>query len=152
MSGGQTGADRSALDFAREHGIPHGGWCPQGRLSEDGAIGSAYALQETPAPYYPQRTEWNVRDSDGTVIFSISPTLAGGSKVTADFAASLNKPWLHLSKERDAILAADRLVEFVRGNAIRVLNVAGPRASGEPAVGEFVRQVLGQALIGGRQR
>jgi len=26
ISGGQTGADRAALDFAIYHDIPHGGW------------------------------------------------------------------------------------------------------------------------------
>ena len=32
ISGGQTGADSAALDFAIWHEIPHGGWCPKGRL------------------------------------------------------------------------------------------------------------------------
>ena len=71
ISGGQTGADCAALDFAIEHGIPHGGWCPGGRLAEDGPIDARYQLKETPSANYTQRTEWNVRDSDGTVVFSI---------------------------------------------------------------------------------
>lgn len=75
ISGGQTGADRAALDFAIAHDIPHGGWCPSGRLAEDGRIPSRYQLRETPSPDYAQRTEWNVRDSDGTVIFSSEDTL-----------------------------------------------------------------------------
>jgi len=33
VSGGQTGADRAALDFAIEHGIPHGGWYASGASS-----------------------------------------------------------------------------------------------------------------------
>ncbi len=57
VSGGQTGADRAALDFAIAHGIPHGGWCPQGRLAEDGTIDARYRLKETPSADYPQRTE-----------------------------------------------------------------------------------------------
>jgi hypothetical protein len=81
ISGGQTGADRAALDFAIKHRISHGGWCPKGRRSEDGTIPSQYQLQETPSTNYLQRTEWNVRDSDGTVIFSISEHLTGGSSV-----------------------------------------------------------------------
>ena len=72
ISGGQTGADRAALEFAIKQGIPHGGWCPKGRRSEDGQIDAKYQLQETPSSNYLQRTEWNVRDSDGTVIFSIA--------------------------------------------------------------------------------
>jgi len=62
ISGGQTGADRAALDFAIAHGIPYGGWCPAGRLAEDGTIDARYILKETPSASYPQRTEWNVRD------------------------------------------------------------------------------------------
>jgi len=73
ISGGQTGADRAALDFAIERGMPLGGWCPAGLKSEDGPIDRRYQLKETPSIGYVQRTEWNVRDSDGTVVFSISP-------------------------------------------------------------------------------
>jgi Circularly permutated YpsA SLOG family len=57
VSGGQTGADRTALDWAIWHDIPHGGWCPKGRKAEDGPIGSNYLLKETPTSSYPQRTE-----------------------------------------------------------------------------------------------
>lgn len=148
VSGGQTGVDRAALDFAIEHGIPHGGWCPQGRLSEDGAIGAGYTLKETPTPYYAQRTEWNVRDSDGTVILSTKPVLSGGSKATEDFAVSLGKPCLHVSAQRDGNEAAGRLCRFIEKHGIRVLNVAGPRASNEPGVGEFAKAILGEAIAG----
>src|SRR6478735_3602017 len=86
VSGGQTGADRAALDWAIAKGIPHGGWCPKGRKAEDGPIDNGYRLQETPSANYVQRTEWNVRDSDSTVIFSIGETLTGGSKKTVDLA------------------------------------------------------------------
>ena len=68
VSGGQTGADRAALDWAIDHGTAHGGWCPRGRRAEDGAIPARYLLNETPSARYEERTEWNVRDSDGTVI------------------------------------------------------------------------------------
>ncbi len=71
ISGGQTGADRAALDWAIRNGIPHGGWCPKGRKAEDGPIEAKYQLQETPSSKYLQRTDWNARDSDGTVIFSV---------------------------------------------------------------------------------
>jgi hypothetical protein len=68
------------------HDIPHGGWCPKGRKAEDGVIPPHYQLTETPSASYLQRTEWNVRDSDGTVIFTIAAKLAGGLKRTAEFA------------------------------------------------------------------
>jgi hypothetical protein len=98
ISGGQTGADRMALDWAIWHRIPHGGWCPKGRKAEDGPIGSKYLLKETPTSNYAQRTEWNVRDSDGTVIFSLAPALTGGSKKTIKFAIKHKKPWRHISR------------------------------------------------------
>jgi hypothetical protein len=142
VSGGQTGADRAALDFAIAHDIPHGGWCPHGRLAEDGALEERYELQETPDAEYSQRTDWNVRDSDGTVIFSISPELSGGSKRTADFAVRHGKPCLHLSQQTHGQISAKRLREFVQQYKIRVLNVAGPRASNEPAVPRFVLETL----------
>jgi hypothetical protein len=98
ISGGQTGADSAALDLAIWHEIPHGGWCPKGRLCENGKIDPRYQLKETSTKSYPQRTEKNVRDSDGTVIFTISPNITGGSKKTAELAAKHHKPWIHLHR------------------------------------------------------
>jgi len=146
VSGGQTGADRAALDWAIERGLPHGGWCPRGRRAEDGAIAPCYGLAETPTSAYEQRTEWNVRDSDGTVILTLSDTLSGGSKTTAEFARRHARPCLHLSRALDAHEAAERLRRFVEEHRIDVLNVAGPRASSEPHVAQFVRAVLDRAF------
>jgi hypothetical protein len=146
VSGGQTGADRAALDWAIDRGREHGGWCPRGRRAEDGTIPARYRLTETPAEAYAQRTEWNVRDSDGTVILSLADTLTGGSRRTAELAHALGKPWLHLSARADGGSAAGRLRRFLTDHAIRVLNVAGPRASSEPGVGEFVTATLDAAL------
>ncbi|MCX7722069.1 MAG: putative molybdenum carrier protein [Verrucomicrobiae bacterium] len=146
VSGGQTGADRAALDFAIAHGIAHGGWCPRGRLAEDGVIGPQYNLTETPLAETAQRTELNVRDSDATVIFSIGRVLTGGSKFTAECAARYNKPCLHVSKALDGEKAATKLREFLERHPIKCLNVAGPRASNEPEVGSFVQAVLEACL------
>jgi hypothetical protein len=144
-SGGQTGADRAALDWAIKNGVPHVGWCPKGRRTEDGPLDERYQLTETPSAEYVQRTEWNVRDSDGTVIFSIAKKLTGGSKLTADYAKKRGKPLLHLSAvSRDD--AAEKLEQFFEQNQIRQLNVAGPRASKEPGVGAFVMEVFGKAF------
>lgn len=141
ISGGQTGGDRAALDFAIANGIPHGGWCPKGRKAEDGPIDAKYLLQETPTADYLERTEWNIRDSHGTLILTIGAKLTGGSKRTAEIARKLGKPCLHISKEGTA-LPVSKLTDFLAMHTIDVLNVAGPRASKEPAVGEFVTQVL----------
>ena len=145
ISGGQTGADRAALDFAIKNDIPHGGWCPKGRKAEAGPIDAQYQLQQTPGSNYLQRTEWNVRDSDGTVIFSMGKRLSGNSIETLDFAIKHRRPYLHLSAVfRDH--AASKLKRWLQQNNIRVLNVAGPRASKEPAVAEFVIATLDAAL------
>ena len=141
ISGGQTGVDRAALDFAIEHDIPHGGWCPKGRKSEDGSLEPKYRVTETPSASYPLRMEWNVRDSDGSVIFSIAPILTGGSKKTVEFAIKHKKPWLHISRSRDASPQV-RFFDFIRAHRIKILNVAGSRASKEPEVGAFVKRVL----------
>jgi hypothetical protein len=146
VSGGQTGADRAALDWAIGRAIDHGGWCPRGRRAEDGVIPPRYRLSETPSERYEQRTEWNVRDSDGTVILTLSEALTGGSRTTAECATKLGRPWLHVSRQADGEGAADALRRFVADHEIRVLNVAGPRASGEPDVGDFVRTTLDRAL------
>lgn len=145
VSGGQTGADRAALDWAIDHGVPHGGWCPKGRLAEDGAIPARYDLREMRSKDYLRRTEQNIVDSDGTVIFSGKPTLTGGSKRTAAFAVKHRKPWLHIHAED--IEPATRLVDFIAQHGIKTLNVAGPRASGEPQIGLFVTKVLDEAFF-----
>ena len=147
ISGGQTGADRAAFDLARKLNIPHGGWCPAGRLAEDGTIEDAYRLTETPSADPTQRTEWNVRDSDGTVILSISPKLTGGSAKTEIFARQHEKPCLHLSRERDGQRAIQLLSRFLSDNKIQILNVAGPRRSEEPQAAEFVSQTLEAVLL-----
>ena len=146
ISGGQTGADRAALDWAIAHNVPHGGWCPRGRLAEDGPIPSIYALHETATSRYPERTERNIVESDGTFIFSLTDTVEGGTKLTADLVRRHRKPLLLISAETKRDHAAG-LRRFVAEQGIRRLNVAGPRASKEPRVGEFVKQVLEEAFF-----
>jgi hypothetical protein len=138
ISGGQTGVDRAALDFAIEHDITYGGWCPKGRKAEDGPLAAKYLLTETPSSSYPQRTEWNVRDSDGSVMC--------GSKKTIVFAIKHNKPWLHIYRGGDYPPQV-RLLDFIREHRITILNVAGPRASKEPEVGAFVKEVFEAAFF-----
>lgn len=153
ISGGQTGADRAALDFAIEHGIPHGGWCPRGRLAEDGTLPNHYELRETPTRKYAERTVWNVRDSDATVVFSIAAEPQGGTRLTLVVAARLGKQVLHLSRDAlegetdDAVAAAaERMLAFFGKHDVATLNIAGPRASQEPEITAFVLGVLERAL------
>jgi tetratricopeptide (TPR) repeat protein len=149
ISGGQTGADRSALDFAISHGIPHGGWCPHARVGEDGTIHTRYNLTETPSSGYQERTEWNVRDSDATVIFSSTETLTGGTLRTAECAKSHRKPCLLLQRGSDPAQDAAKLLAFIQANNVKVLNVAGPSASKDPRIGEFVNATLKAAYFNG---
>jgi hypothetical protein len=146
ISGGQTGVDRAALEWAMANRIPHGGWCPKGRKAEDGVIPPRFHLKETGSENYSMRTRRNVRDSGGTVIFSKELGLTAGTQETADVAKEIGKPLLHLISSLDAKEAATRLDVFINDHGIVVLNVAGPRASEEPDTGEFVQAVLSLAL------
>jgi hypothetical protein len=142
ISGGQTGVDRAALDIAMSLGLSCGGWCPEGRRDESGVIPPRYPLTELPGGGYPERTERNVREADGTVIFHPG-LLAGGSKATADFCAAQGKPCCLI--DASTLLpaeAAQQLAGFVRSLRPGILNVAGPRASQWPQGYEFVFQTL----------
>jgi|ERR1035437_1338344 hypothetical protein len=147
VSGAQSGADRAALDFAIDHRIPHGGWCPHGRKAEDSTIASRYKLQETTTSGYVQRTGWNVRDSDGTVVFSVAAELTGGSKKTVFLAHKHGKPVLRISRDGSPTSPDQALLHFIQENNIKVLNIAGPRASKETGVSDFVKLVLRNALL-----
>ena|SRR5688572_30309448 len=146
ISGGQTGADRAALDWAIERGVSHGGWCPKGRKAEDGAIDHRYNLAETASEDYSQRTEWNVRDSDGTAVLSIRKELQGGSLLTVEIASRYDRPVIHIRAQDERSDHARELRSFIANFHISVLNIAGPRASEEPGVYQFVSSVLDQAF------
>jgi len=154
VSGGQTGVDRAALDVARELGIPSGGWCPKGRKAEDGKIDDRYDLVETPSSSYNQRTRWNVRDSNGTLILTRGkPT--GGTLLTVNACGRTSKPYTVIDLadqgDRDATVQLARawIAAKLPGG---VLNVAGPRASEIPAVYELARTFLLEVLGGGGER
>ena len=143
VSGGQTGVDRAALDVALELGLARGGWCPRGRRAEDGPIDGRYPLRETPLAAYAQRTAWNLRDSDATLVL-LCGRPAGGTRRTIAEAARRGRPC------RVVVLgeaAPPRIVAaWLRNPAIRVLNVAGPRESESPgtaaAAAAFLRALL----------
>lgn len=131
VSGGQAGVDRAALDVALSLAVPCGGWCPRGRRAEDGPIDGRYPLRETPEPAYAVRTEWNVRDSDATLIL-YRGVLEGGSLLTRDLALRMGKPCLPV--DLDAPELPQRVAEWLRSEGVEVLNVAGPRESSRPGI------------------
>lgn len=142
ISGGQTGADRAALDAARELELPHGGWLPKGRKTENGPLPSSYALEELASSEYRPRTEKNVMASDGTLIVSFGP-LTGGSALTESLARRHDRPCLHINLEETTDnQAVTTITAWLRRYRIVTLNVAGPRASGDPRIYRAVFNLL----------
>lgn len=146
ISGGQTGADQAALDTAIELGIPHGGWIPRGRKTEKGRLPEKYNLKEMNTASYEKRTERNVIDSDGTLIFSHGE-LRGGSKLTKDLAEKHSRPYLHIDLDSTNAFSAVKAISYWLDNhGIEVLNVAGPRASEDPEIYDATKKLLSSAL------
>ena len=142
VSGGQTGADRGALDFAIGHGYTHGGWAPRGRAAEDGLIPLKYQLVELAEGGYRERTRRNVEDSDGTLIVNLGE-LEGGTLETRVFAQELGKP--HRVVQLDLGMSAETVagvVAWLRRHAIQTLNVAGPRESKRPGIQRLTGELL----------
>jgi hypothetical protein len=131
VSGGQTGVDRAALDVAFELGIPSGGWCPKGRKAEDGPVDIRYPLKETNSANYRIRTEKNVRESDGTLIFTWREPKRG-TALTIKFAQKYKKPYLvvDLSEGGDP----ESVGRWGEVNKVKVLNIAGLRESELPGI------------------
>lgn len=147
ISGGQTGADQAALDVAIELEIPHGGWIPKGRKTEDGVLPEKYKLQEMPTASYPKRTEQNILDSDGTLIISHGK-LTGGSALTKKLAEKHGKPCLHVDLDATNPFAATKAITYwLSEHDIETLNVAGPRLSKEPRIYDEVKKTLTSVIL-----
>ena len=157
ISGGQTGVDQAALRAAIASGIPIDGWCPPGRLCEDGVIPEEFPLKETPcersegAPEIPRslRTEWNVRDSDGLLILTESTsTLDPGTNWAILCSIHYKKPYM--IEDPGNPLSQARSRKWIEANSIGVLNVAGPSEKTEPGIGRlayiFLMQVLSYTI------
>ncbi|PID40007.1 MAG: hypothetical protein CR984_05430 [Proteobacteria bacterium] len=147
ISGGQTGVDRAALDVAIRLGIAHGGWIPKGRRAEDGPLPDHYQLQEMPTEAYEARTEKNVMEADGTLLISRgSPT--GGTDFTRKLALKHGKQLLHidLTTGQRPPEAGSLIASWIEMNRIEILNVAGPRASGDPSIYMDAVHILTHAL------
>ena len=142
ISGGQTGADQAALDAAIKLGIPHGGWIPKGRLTENGPLSKKYALTEMPVTSYTLRTEQNVIDSNGTLIISHGK-LTEGSDYTRKMALKHHRSWLHIDLNKiPAFKAANMIRTWIKENGIEILNVAGPRKSKDNLIYQNVSKLI----------
>jgi hypothetical protein len=151
VSGGQTGADRGALEAARAAGFPAGGWVPQGRWAEDGPVPDGLGeLRETASADPAERTRRNVADADATLILSHGP-LRGGSALTREEAVRLGKPCLWLDLGQVPIeLAARQVLAWLEQHAARVLNVAGPRASEDAEIYRSAFALISEVLARAR--
>lgn len=146
VSGGQTGVDRAALDAAIDSGASCGGWCPDGRIAEDGPLPERYPLRELKGGGYVERTRANVADSDATLIIHAGE-LEGGTLQTLEFCVALDKPHLLVDSSQTAVADAAALVaRFVARHHIAALNVAGPRASKQPAIYPYVYAAVAATL------
>ena len=143
VSGGQTGVDRGALDAAKALGIPHGGWCPAGRVAEDGRIPQKYQLKETESSDYALRTERNVLDSHASLIL-FRGRLSGGTELTVHLAKRHEKPCCVVDLRKQG--PGREVLAWINEHQVEILNVAGPRESSNPGIAEeakaFVKELL----------
>ncbi len=143
VSGGQTGADQGALSACVQAGFPYGGWIPKGRRTEKGKVPARYRLRQHWSRHYPPRTEKNVADSDGTVIFTYGQP-DGGSLLTIEFAKQHGKPWLAVDATRSHDEIVARVLRWIRRRLPdgAVLNVAGSRRSKAPGIHRTVKRAM----------
>jgi hypothetical protein len=152
VSGGQTGVDRAALDTALARGVPYGGWCPKDGWAEDlvespGLLAHYPNLTPTPERRPEQRTAWNVRDSDVTLILLANSGIAcsPGTIYTQEQARHYCKPTLILTLGSYRSLN-QALAWFGDFQADLSLNIAGPRESQSPGIYEATRLFLDELM------
>ena len=149
ISGGQTGADQGGLDFALEYGIDAGGWCPKGRICENGTIPGRYPVKEVSEDDYNLRTKLNVIDSDATLVVIRDGYMEDGTHLTIDYCREFSKTWFLvdlnvMSGQLESVYSALR--NWIDENQISVLNVAGNRESNSPGIQKETTGLLERVL------
>jgi hypothetical protein len=150
VSGGQSGADRAALDFAISHDIPYGGWCPKDGWAEDhptppGLLIRYPGLTPTASSDPSERTRRNVIDSDATLVVVNADATSVGTDLTRRTARAAGRPLLVVDT-RDQGCAA-RFEMFLRElTSPVVLNVAGPRESESPGIYDATLGLLAETV------
>ncbi len=145
ITGGQSGVDRSALDFSIKHNIPHGGWCPKNRWAEDGRIPDKYNLTETVEESPKSRTYNNVMDSDATLII-FKRNKDEGTNKTIEFCIRNKKPYFEIDLRKN--VEQSEFKEWAALNKIEILNIAGPRESNNPGIYNKISPLLEHLLFG----
>jgi len=153
ISGGQTGGDMGGLLAGRDLGIPTGGTAPLGYRTDEGPAPHlrSFGLVESSSASYPKRTEQNVVDSHGTLIFG--DITSPGCSLTRRLCGTRQRSMIHVrwpyppGEEREAFeRAVMRFRAWCEGARIEILNVAGNRESSAPGITEAVRLLLVTAL------
>lgn len=141
VAGGEDGVERAALDWAIDHRVDHGGWCSRGRLADDGPLDARYALTETTSSSDADRTRRNVRASDGTLILNLGP-LEGRALLAQRLAAAAGKPCCVAQLERHRPRELRHVLEWLGGDALLTLHVAGPRSAARPGIHGLAYEML----------
>lgn len=130
MSGGQTGADRTGLECARDRGFATGGWVPQGCRTDVGDDPTLldFGCTETISRGYKTRTHLNTRDSHITVWF--------GNTNSPGFFCTQNGCKEYGRKMVDNPTLGE--FRFIC-ETYEVVNIAGNRESSNPGVVDLVR-------------
>jgi len=146
ISGGQTGVDRAALDFALENKIDCFGWCPKERKAEDGIIPTIYPLKETEASGYESRTLKNVEESQGLLVFTDGEP-DNGTILAIDHAEKQNKPIyiIHLSMNVED--QETGILDFLEDQQVTIVNIVGPRESNSPGIYRKTKSFLIELLF-----
>ena len=116
--------------------FPYAGWCPLGGLAEDlteppGLLATYPLLRETSRPDVDDRTTFNVRDSDATLLVILPGTEpSGGTAFTRDEASGSDAPTCSPTASTRRSSRA-WLASLPAG---MILNVAGPRESKAPGI------------------
>jgi len=147
ISGGQNGADIAGVDAAIACNTPYSGTIPKGRRAEIQSIPTSYIyFIESDKSYYAIRTHKNVENSNGTVIF-FDTKLTGGSKMTAEYAATIGKPYCCIDITSAPInVHCITLSRFCVANDIHILNVAGSRETKVPGIYDVVYEIISTVL------
>lgn len=143
LSGGEAGVERAALDWAIDHRVAHGGWCSRGRLADDGPLDARYRLTETASLSDADRTRHNVRESDATLIINVG-ALEGRALLAQRLAAAAGKPYCVAQLERHRPRELRRVLEWLGGDALLNLHVAGPRDGTRPGIHALAYEMLMQ--------
>jgi hypothetical protein len=146
ISGGQTGVDQGALEYALQYHVPCGGFCPKGRKCETGRIPDHFPMTETESSKYSVRTRLNIEHSDGTLILLNGEKIGKGTALTIDLSNFLAKPYLILDLNSQMEDMIKEFEKWVLVHDIQILNIAGNRESQSPGIQKQTFEILLQLI------